>query len=519
MNAQQPYRIPAASISLLVFFLAIFLRAPSCYESLWLDELHSAWCIWNTFGDVGIRAEAGHQLPIYFWFLWCWKQLFGVSEFALRMSSVIAVSASCGLLTYFTTTRFRSLAGGLTAGMVLAIEKNSIFFGTELRPYGFILLTSTIAVICFLSLFNSTDENQSSRTKTWWTLLLAVAAGFVIQPTSICTLIFLPIVLLLCQKIQLSRNSVAAGKGFRIAPWILACLISAAFVTQTTLLDSWEDRSLWSAFGKTNSITEAINIWDWLSLWIAPVTALIITLTIGGFKQSWDRHRSLLATLACLALLCTAITGFYWVLSLRPIVPLWHRRYFIGVLPIFACLMGCVVVFLGRSLRTDKTTFTLQRIVIHPFILSLLLITTLGWRQGLIQKIHRYPIAYATRNEGWRDAVQYINEVVNDKDVLWVSPGLIEERKYRETHRSRLPLKSKNDKIDREQYLLYAVQGPYATDHPARVWMGRLKRLPSPGRNILLARTPATRLGATFANAKEIVSFGGLCVIILDGAR
>ena len=59
MNHHRVPSLSAISISLVIFGTAIFLRAPSCYESLWVDELHSAWCVWGTFDQILERAESG----------------------------------------------------------------------------------------------------------------------------------------------------------------------------------------------------------------------------------------------------------------------------------------------------------------------------------------------------------------------------------------------------------------------------------------------------------------------------
>jgi len=130
-----------AAGSIVVFAVAVALRLPSCYESLWVDELHSAWCVWDDLSDVAPRADIGHQSPFYFLGLWFWKQVFGGSELALRMSSVLAVAASCSVLTLGVARWSGSVIAGVTAGAILAIETNSIFFGTELRPFALVILS------------------------------------------------------------------------------------------------------------------------------------------------------------------------------------------------------------------------------------------------------------------------------------------------------------------------------------------------------------------------------------------
>lgn len=520
MKHQKKHKICAAITALLVFSIAILLRAPSCYESFWLDELHSAWCIWGSFGDVGARAKAGHQMPAYFWTLWCWKQLFGGSEFALRMSSVIAVSASCGLLTYLTATRFKSLAGGFTAGMILSIEQNSLFFGTELRPYGCILFTTTIAVFCFASLLDDTNNNdlQSSR-KNWLTLLCVVATGFLLQPTSLGTLIVFPIILIAIGKKPFDPNRKKATTVSRVAYGLLICVTIGGLISRTNLLDAWEQRELWSAFGKSYLIGEIAYIWNWTCLWILPLTALTFLLLSFGCKKAWKQNQNLLTIIAYLAMLCILITGIYWVISWNPIIPLWHRRYFIGVLPIFACLAGFSIVFAERILNASKQSRSVYQIMVHPALICFFIIGTLAWNQGLVQTIGNYPTAYAKRGERWREAVKYINRIASDDDAIWVAPGLIEEKLYRQAQRGTLTQNQHDVQIPIEDYLLYAVHGPYKLAYAAKIWTGQLSQLEPSGRNILLARTPASRLDATLKKSNLVTTFGGLSVIVFDEKR
>ena len=77
MNHSSTARINRALVACIVFLIACGLRIPSCYESLWLDELHSAWAVWDGLGEVATRAELGNQTPFYFFGLWLWKELVG----------------------------------------------------------------------------------------------------------------------------------------------------------------------------------------------------------------------------------------------------------------------------------------------------------------------------------------------------------------------------------------------------------------------------------------------------------
>ncbi len=82
--------------------LALLLRAAGVFESLWLDELHTAWAAWAGWTEVAPRAAIGNQTPLYFWL--CKAQLLalGPSEWSLRLGSLTAGVALPPLLYAFT---------------------------------------------------------------------------------------------------------------------------------------------------------------------------------------------------------------------------------------------------------------------------------------------------------------------------------------------------------------------------------------------------------------------------------
>ena len=512
MNHHRAPNLTATSISLLIFGTAIFLRAPSCYESLWVDELHSAWCVWDSFDEVLERAEVGHQTPIYFWGLWLWKQVVGQSELGLRFSSVLATSAACAILTYFMIRRFRCIAGGFTSGMILAIEQNSIFFGTELRPYAWIILLSTIGLACSLVLLGK--SRATGVVNPWFFMLGSIFLGLAIQPTSIGVLICFP--LFVCSD-QILRGefklTIALSR-----PWTLAlCLltiIGAIALLQRTLLDSWKSRELWSAFGKSETLSQILQMWNWSLLLLLPLIISTIALFILGSSSKQERRDLMFVAIGC-TLICTLITSFYWLLSYPPITPLWHRRYLIALLPVFACLSGLPVIFVSQTIGNQASQTKSRSLYYKSSILAGILVGTLAWSQGITQTLHKYPIAYAKRGEHWREAIEYINRVASEKDKIWLSPGLIEERLYRrDENQSNQTVDRQGNTANLEKYLLYPLCGPYRIHNNAKLWLDHRGTFGSDGREILLARTHPRRLGVSLKNNGEIKGFGNLSVII-----
>src|SRR5437762_14037393 len=89
-----PATSPTPRWTLMALFLVVAigaaLRLWQARESLWLDELHTAWCAGGSLADVAPRAMIGNQSPLFFWLEWLIVRLLGSSEWTLRLPSIVA---------------------------------------------------------------------------------------------------------------------------------------------------------------------------------------------------------------------------------------------------------------------------------------------------------------------------------------------------------------------------------------------------------------------------------------------
>lgn len=509
----------------LVFALAMALRMPSCYESLWLDELHSAWTVWADLGAVTSRAEAGHQSPVYYYGLWVWKQLAGPSELGLRLSSVLATSLSCSVLTIGVTRWSGTLASGITAGMVLAIERNAIFFGTELRPYAWIVLLASVGQVCFLFLASTRSRQEHPG---WWSILLgAIAFAALLQPTSLGVLILLPFTLFV---FWLRRDRAEARRFCRIDSfWLFAAAVTIVGVWRLSLADAWSQRSLWGAFGTATTPTQIIEVWDWTWLWVAPLVLATGTLIVCRPTKGCQAERQWHAVIL-LASVALVATGLYWLISWSGWAPLWHRRYFIAVLPTFACLSGGAVALVATATGKHASGRKQVKAIGCTLAAASLVTIGLGWQQRTLTALATYPVALAVRGENWRAAVQWINDRASKDDAIFLEPDLIESQRLnppiaqQEANSSR-PSAAEADQERLRTYLLYPVRGPYSVEQPVQLWKDRQLQTgdatrPTPvqsvtaPRQILLIRRPAHQVRKRYPSREEVIPFGNLSVVI-----
>ena len=124
----------AAFFVMIALVLGALLRVGSMDDLLWLDELHTAWCVHESLADVASRATMGNQSPLYFWLEFAAFHSCGKNETALRLPSLLAgllLMPSIGWVVYRIG---RSWTGVWLAVFLAAIEDQFLFYGVEARP-------------------------------------------------------------------------------------------------------------------------------------------------------------------------------------------------------------------------------------------------------------------------------------------------------------------------------------------------------------------------------------------------
>jgi uncharacterized membrane protein len=125
-----------------VLILAFALRIINLSQSLWLDEAITALTVKN-YDFINIItgfAKGDFHPPLYYLILKFWTNLFGYSEIALRMPSVIF-----GVLTVFFVYKL----GGKKAALLMAVNPLAVYYSQEARMYSLAAFAVTAAVYFF----------------------------------------------------------------------------------------------------------------------------------------------------------------------------------------------------------------------------------------------------------------------------------------------------------------------------------------------------------------------------------
>ncbi len=132
-----------------IVLLGTLLRCWQASESLWLDELHTSWVVAEGPDEIAVRARAGNQSPLYFYIVWGVTRLLGHHEWTLRITSLVSgimlIAASFELVRRWTMSAYC----GLFVALLVALNRDCIFFAQEARPYALVQLSALINAAIF----------------------------------------------------------------------------------------------------------------------------------------------------------------------------------------------------------------------------------------------------------------------------------------------------------------------------------------------------------------------------------
>lgn len=133
-------------VLLLLLLLALLLRGLNLGgKSLWLDEAFSAFQGQRTGQPLFSYYDPNHP-PLYYMLLRLWIPIFGSSEVALRLPSVLIASLNVGLGAWLARRLFAPpLALGATA--LLALAPLDVWYAQEARMYPLIILGALLMAL------------------------------------------------------------------------------------------------------------------------------------------------------------------------------------------------------------------------------------------------------------------------------------------------------------------------------------------------------------------------------------
>jgi hypothetical protein len=399
--------LAAVGISL----FAAALRIHPLGESLWLDELHTAWCAVGPLDEVARRAAMGNQGPLFFWLEWLALGILGPSELSLRLVSLVSGSL-LPLAIFLFARRWKLEAAGLIAAGLIAVDPLSIFYATEARPYAALQLLA----IAHVALTAELTSRSTRRLRFAWIgvgvvmFWLHYTAGLIVLADGVFLLVARVV------SPPEKRTSVV-GVLVDLALVGLLCLPQLATVHAV-----FAHRANWAAFISREPIWTAIEwfplpAWWWAGLVVIGLVGIGWTMKAGHDNRSVSGARVGLLALAWLLIPITCA----WLATWTDTARLFYPRYLIAVLPAASLLAGfCIQAIDWPWLRAAVGVLTIACAV---------------WSGGIAERIAHEGTVIEPRGEDWRGAVAWLNDRLADGGYpVLVSSGLIEADELLQPH-------------------------------------------------------------------------------------
>lgn len=120
----------------LILLLAFGLRLIAINQSLWLDEADNVWVagMFDLYSFITKYSIGDYHPPGYFFLIWVWTHVFGFSEAAVRMPSIILGLGTIAF-TYLLGKEIFDKKIALVAALFLAVAPLHVYYSQEARMY------------------------------------------------------------------------------------------------------------------------------------------------------------------------------------------------------------------------------------------------------------------------------------------------------------------------------------------------------------------------------------------------
>lgn len=417
----------------IILTIGLLIRLVSINQSLWLDEAINVTAAqkFSFLGMIIQYAPADFHPPGWFIILWLWGKLFGYSEIAVRIPSVIFGVVTI-YVTYLIGKKLVSKNVGLISSALLSINPLHVYYSQEARMYSLAAMAVSINMLCLIKLLKR--EKLS--------LILIILSNIAVLSADYLAYFIFPaeaILLLIAARKELIKKWVIA----LIAAIILGIWWLPVFLSQFNVgliassnLPTW--KFVVGAFDfKTLPLTfikfviGRISLADKViyALILLPVCTLFLYLLWRGFRQADNLAKRLLSLWVIIPLIIAT--------TLSILVPIYSYFRVLFIIPAFVILVSLGILSFNRQL---KFFFIILIFFIELFSVSIYLLNPVYQR------------------EDWRGLVNYFSN--RNSIILFESSGSLPPFDYYAKNdlqaRGALkdfPAKEENDVIDLENLL------------------------------------------------------------------
>lgn len=140
---------------IILFFLNLLVKINFLgTEPFWYDEIISIKSALLDFGHIKHQADWDKNPPFYYYCLWVWLKIVGISEFKARLLSVIFSSFSA-CLVYSFAKKYSNYTTAIAAALLYTFNNFSYEYTHETRAYSLVVMLVIISSILFFKLVES----------------------------------------------------------------------------------------------------------------------------------------------------------------------------------------------------------------------------------------------------------------------------------------------------------------------------------------------------------------------------
>ena len=163
--------------------LSVFRLGGLTHQSLWFDEGYTLNLVsvdsFHSFLDLfGSYTSSEHLQPLYYFLMFGWTRIAGLSDVALRLPSAL-FSIGSGLCLYAMLRLLATRAAGARALLgigVFSMSSYSVYYAQEARPYACIQFFSFLVLLAWL--LQSREQRSQGSATAGANVRLAIACAF-----------------------------------------------------------------------------------------------------------------------------------------------------------------------------------------------------------------------------------------------------------------------------------------------------------------------------------------------------
>lgn len=171
----------------LILLLALGLRMINLNQSLWLDEAVQAITSRSSIPYIFQEITGDFHPPLYYFLMHFWVQIFGSSEVALRLPSVLFGIGTVYIL-YEIAMYMHGKFIAILAAVLLATAPFHIYYSQEARMYSMVTFFASLSMYYFLTL----DKSKNNKYLYFFSTALMIYSdyyGFLILMTQVVYLL------------------------------------------------------------------------------------------------------------------------------------------------------------------------------------------------------------------------------------------------------------------------------------------------------------------------------------------